>query len=59
MKRFYNSPWFAWLIMVLVIALTGNFNAAALVILSLFALAMLGRHGQARKIYDEHDRVRK
>lgn len=43
MKKFYGSPWFIWAIAIVVMALTGTLNAAALIVLSLFALALLGR----------------
>jgi hypothetical protein len=47
MKKFYGSPWFLLAMAILVIALAGNLNGAALVVFGLIALALAGR-GQGK-----------
>ena len=43
MKIFYVSPWFLLALAAIVMAFTGALNTTGLVILSLIALALLGR----------------
>lgn len=59
MKRFYVSPWFWLAIAALFTALAGALNEAALLIFSLFALALLGRSASPRANRQRRRKIRR